>query len=55
MKETESEIQELSLFDLSEEKSSDKSTGNKLEAVEADFKCVHKVVWEDLFSGFDEM
>lgn len=55
MKETESEIQELSLFDLSEEKSADKSTGNKLEAVEADFKCVHKVVWEDLFSGFDEM
>ena len=53
MKETESEIQELSLFDLSEEKSADKSTGNKLEAVEADFKCVHKVVWEDLFSGFD--
>ena len=55
MKETEREIQELSLFDLSEEKSADKSTGNKLEAVEADFKCVHKVVWEDLFSGFDEM
>lgn len=52
MKETESEIQELSLFDLSEEKSADKSTGNKLEAVEADFKCVHKVVWEDLFSEY---
>ncbi len=45
------DYQELSLFDTEEETYSVK----KLSIVEADFKNVHEMNWEELFQGYDEL
>lgn len=48
---TNDNIQELSLFDFTE----DTEPAKKLSVVEAEFKEIHTMNWEDLFQGFDEM
>ena len=45
------DMQELSLFDLDEDTESTK----KISIVEAEFKKIHTMNWEDLFQGFDEL
>lgn len=44
-------FQELSLFDIDDEPECSK----KLSVVEAEFKELHTMNWEDLFQGFDEL
>ena len=51
MMDTNDNIQELSLFDFTE----DTEPTKKLSIVEAEFKEIHTMNWEDLFQGFDEM
>lgn len=51
MTDTNDNLQELTLFDLSE----DPKPSKKLSVVKADFIEAQTVNWEDLFEGFDEM
>ena len=51
MKKKEENEQEFTMFDLIE----DTEPTKKLSVVEAEFKTIHMMNWEDLFMGFDEM
>ncbi len=51
MKDINNDVQELSLFDIIE----DTEPTKKLNVAEVEFKKIHKMNWEDLFQGFDEM